>query len=73
MPQSFRNKIFDFSRNRYLIAYLFEIVIIELGLIRDESEVELKIGVLELVSIALFIDFICCFFGIALDNCVEVF
>ena len=46
---------------------------IEFELVGDESEVELEVGVLELISVALFVDFIGCLFGVALDHCVEIF
>lgn len=73
VPESLSDEVLDFSCNRYLVALLFEVTVIEFELVGDESEVELEVGVLKLISVALFVDFIGCLFGVALDHCVEIF
>jgi hypothetical protein len=67
------DKVFDLTSDWHFIALFFEHVLVKRDVIGDESEVEGKIGVLKLVTIAFFVNLIGCFLGIAFDDGVKVF
>ncbi len=73
MPHGPVNKVFDLTPDRHLVALFLEHAFIKRDVIGDEAQVEGEIGVLELIAVALFVELVGGFFGVALDNCVEVF
>lgn len=67
------NEVFDFSWNWHLFTLLFEHGNIERNVIRDKSQIKLKIWTFKLISITLFVYLISSFFIIAFDDSVKIF
>jgi hypothetical protein len=73
VPHGSVNKVLDLPSYGHLITLLLEHVLVEGDVVRDKAQVERKVGVLELVAVALFVELVGGFLGVALDDSVEVF
>lgn len=72
MTHSPVDKVFDLTCNWHLVALFLEHSSVKSNVTRDESQVELEVGVLEMVAVALFVDLISCLSRIAFYDCIEV-
>lgn len=67
------DEVLDFSGDWHFVAFFFQHVLVEGDVVRDETQVEGQVRVLELVAVAFFVNLVGGLLGVALDDGVEVF